>query len=101
MDKKHSDQPKFEALVFPEGTIKAEEIDPSQHEDLDHFVTQETFPFPPTQPLVPIHCTEPKPEITEIQVHTSSKKRSTEGSSSTSKKGKFVGSNQEEILEDA
>ena len=75
MDKKHSDQPKFEALVFLEGTIKAEEIDPSQHTDLDHFVVQETFPFPPTQPPVPIHRTEPKQEV--VEVHTSSKKRVT------------------------
>ena len=97
--KKHSDQPKFEALVFPEGTIKAEEIDPSQHADLDHFIVQETFPFPPTQPSVPIHRTEPKQEV--VEVHTSSKKRGAESSDSTLKKGKFLSSDLKEILEDA
>ena len=46
MDKKHPDQPKYETLIFPEGTTKAEEIDPAEHADLDHFVVQETYPFP-------------------------------------------------------
>ena len=95
MDQKHSDQPKFEVLVFPEGTIKAEEIDPSQHAKLDHFVVQETFSFPPTQPPVLIHCTQPKQEF--VEVHTSSKKRGAESSDSSSKKGKFIGSDLEEI----
>ena len=99
MVKKHSDQPKFKVLVFPEGTIKAEEIDPSQHANLDHFVVQETFPFTPTQPPVPIHHMEPKQEV--VEVHTSSKKRDAESSDSSSKKGKFIGSVLKEILEDA
>ena len=60
MDKKHPDQPKYETLIFPEGTIKAEEIDPAEHADLDHFVVRETYPFPPIQPPVPIHRTEPR-----------------------------------------
>ena len=95
MDKKHSDQPKFEVLVLPEGTIKAEEIDPSQHADLDHFIVQETFPFPPIQPPVPIHRTEPKQEV--VEVHTSSKKRGAESSDSSLKKEKFIGSDLEDL----
>ena len=46
MDKKHSFQPKYETVIFPKGTIKAEEIDPAEHADLDHFVVQETYLFP-------------------------------------------------------
>ena len=99
MDKKHPDQPKYETLVFPKGTIKAEEIDPAEHADLDHFVVQETYLFPPIQPPVPIHCTEPKQEV--VEVHSSSKKRGTEDPIPSSKKGKFISKDLEEILEDA
>ena len=99
MDKKHPDQPKYETLVFPEGTIKTEEIDPAEHADLDHFMVQETYPFPPIQPPVPIHHTEPKQEV--VEVNSSSKKRGTEDPIPLSKKGKFISKDLEEILEDA
>ena len=99
MDKKHPDQPKYETLIFPEGTIKAEEIDPAEHADLDHYVVKETYPFPPIQPPVPIHHTEPKQEV--VEVHSSSKKRGTEDPVPSSKKGKFISKDLEEILKDA
>ena len=68
MDKQHSDQPKFEPLIMPEGEIKAEEINPN------HFICEEHFTIPTTQPAVPIHCTERKAEVPEV--HHSSRKRS-------------------------
>ena len=79
--------------------VKAEEIDPAEHADLDHFVVQETYPFPPIQPPVPFHHTKPKQEV--VEVHSSSKKRGTEDPVPSSKKGKFISKDLEEILEDA
>ena len=76
MDKKHPDQSKFKALALPEGALKAEEVDPSTNEALDHFVVEQTWNYPSTQPAVPIHRTTPKVEedVEIVEVHTSSKK---------------------------
>ena len=51
---------KFEVLALPEGALKAEEVDPSTDEALDHFVVEQTWNYPSTQPAVPIHHTTPK-----------------------------------------
>ena len=91
MDKHHSDQMKFEPLVIPQGELK---VDP------DHFITEEHFTLPMTRPSVPVHCTEPKVEPTEIvEVHHSSKKHSSEEEVQPRKSTKFAGSDLEELFE--
>ena len=102
MDKKHPDQPKFKALALPEGALKAEEVDPSTNEALDHFVVEQTLNYPSTQPAVPIHRTTPKveEEVEIVEVHTSSKKRPAEDAGAIPKKSqKFAGSDLEELFE--
>ena len=103
MDKKHLDQSKFEVLALPEGALKAEEVDPSTDEALDHFVVEQTWNYPSTQPAVPIHHTKPKVEedVEIVEVHTSSKKRPAEDTGAIPKKSqKFAGSDLEELFED-
>ena len=75
MDKVHSDQPKYEPLSFPEGTIKAEEVSAVDIPEEDHYVVEQTWNFPQERPTVPVHRTEPKQEVETVEIHQSSKKR--------------------------
>ena len=79
MDEAHSDQPKYEPLVMPEGPIKAEEVTTENIPEEDHFVVEQSWTYPPQRPAVPVHHTEPKTELPEVSevapVHHSSKKR--------------------------
>ena len=99
MDKNHHDQEKFETLIMPEGQLKAEEVDP------DHFVCEEHFTYPPTQPAIPIHATEQKVSPTEeeediIILQDSPKKRllKIKVEEPVSKKEKFVAEDLESIM---
>ena len=91
MDKCHSDQPKYEPLTLPEGTIKAEEVSTENIPEEDHFVVQQTWSFPQEWPAVPIHHTEPKREAEAemVEVHQSSKKM------------KFIESDLEDLFTDS
>ena len=100
MDKHHSYQLKFEPLVFSPGELKAEVLET----ELDHYITEDHFTFPPKQPAIPVHKTKPKVEVEEeievVEVHQSSKKRSTEEETKDPKKlKKFIGSDLEDIME--
>ena len=98
MDHFHSDQAKYEPLVMPEGELKAVPVEG------DHFITEESFPFPMTGPPVPIHRTEPKCEpeeedkIIEVEVYPTSKRKA-EKSEKPPKSGKFEGTDLEDVMD--